>query len=56
MKRLVCAVSIVLLVFVSVTPVFAAGGKNRGQKGEGSVVQEQIRNSDCGTPVFDSGR
>ena len=54
MKRSVWAVAILLLVFASVAPAFAGGGKNRGEKGQGDVVQEQIRNSDCGTPAFES--
>ena len=53
MKRLVVTV-LVLLIAASLTSAFAGGDKNRGDKGQGAVVQEQIRNQDCGTPAFDS--
>jgi hypothetical protein len=42
----------VLLVFAA-SAVFAGGDKNRGSKGQGEVVQRQIRNTDNGTPAFD---
>jgi hypothetical protein len=53
-KRLVVLLFVALLGSAVAAPAFAGGDKNRGEKGDGAVVQEQIRNSDCGTPAFSS--
>jgi hypothetical protein len=45
--------SLVLLMSVTAVAVFGEGGKVRGAKGEGSVVQVQVRDSDeCSPPAF----
>jgi hypothetical protein len=41
----------ILLATVAMT-VSAGGDKNRGDRGTGEVHQEQVRNTDEGTPVF----
>ena len=50
MRRMVLIASVALLMSAATASVFAAGGKNRGEKGQGTVVQVQVRNSDQATP------
>ena len=41
-----------ILLATSAVTVSAAGGKNRGDRGTGEVHQEQVRNTEKGTPAF----
>ena len=50
MKRMVLVISVVLLMSAATVSVFAAGGKNRGAKGQGAVTQVQVVNSEKATP------
>jgi len=47
---------IVLILFILLITVAmsasAGGDKNRGEKGTGGVHQEQVRNTEEGTPAF----
>ena len=49
-KSLLIASAVLLVTALAAPSVFAEGGKNRGAKGQGTVVQVQERNSDRGTP------
>lgn len=55
MKK-ICAlcVSLILVVGLAVSPAFAGGGKVRGDKGDGTVVQDTCGpNDDCaGDPYW----
>ena len=52
MKKIL-VILFVLLITVAMT-ASAGGDKVRGEKGAGEVWQEQIRNTDEGTPSFES--
>ena len=45
MKRAALIICIVLLIGGICVSAFASGGKHRGEKGKGHVVQHQIRNN-----------
>lgn len=48
MKKLITLmVSLVLLFSVAIAPVWAGGGKNQGDVGQGSVDQGDIGNEDA---------
>ena len=50
MKK-IALILLVLLIGVAAA-AFAGGDKNRGDRGTGEVQQEQVRNTDEGTPSF----
>ena len=52
MRKLVRLTSILLLILAVAGSAFAAGGKVRGDKGQGGVYQIQVRNSYEGHFVF----
>ena len=54
MKK-ICAlcVSLILVVGLAVSPVFAGGGKVQGEKGQGGVEQGDIGNDDA-SPGYDA--
>jgi len=44
---------ILFILLITVTISASAGGdKNRGERGAGELHQEQLRNTDEGTPAF----
>ena len=56
MKKLVSIlISLTLLLFVSIAPVYAAGGKNHGDVGQGEVDQGDT-GSDTGNAPGDNAQ
>jgi len=49
--RKIVLILFILLITVAMT-ASAGGDKNRGKKGAGTVQQEQVRNTEEGTPAF----
>ncbi|MGA1794383.1 MAG: hypothetical protein ACMUIL_00875 [bacterium] len=43
MKKTAIVMLIAFVLGLAATPVYASGGKNRGDKGQGEVVQKQVR-------------
>ena len=50
MKKIL--VILIILLSTAAMTASAAGDKNRGEEGTGKVCQEQVRNTDEGTPAF----
>jgi hypothetical protein len=44
MRRVLLIACVVLFIAGATFSAFASGGKHRGKKGQGSVIQHQIRN------------
>lgn len=52
MKKIIMTVAFGLVLALCAATLFASGGKNHGEVGEGEVIQNQICVDDKGSPSF----